>query len=102
MRYSPVAKRREEAVKGLRQLGNRRTIDLGAATEAGARDDPSAPPAEGDPPVGRGAEVVEHRARVGDTLATSPAELLEHVRHGLGDQHVAGGDRDPPAKRPSA
>ena len=53
----------------------------------------AAAPAEGDPPVGGGAEVVDHRPRVGDALAAGPADLLEHVGHRLGDHHVAGGQR---------
>ena len=55
------------------------------ATEA----HPAAAPAEGDAAVARRAQVVEERAAVGDRLAAGPAELLEHVGHGLGQDDVA-------------
>ena len=63
----------------------------------GAEADPAAAPAERDPPVGGGAEVVDHRPRVGDALAPGPADLLEQVRHRLGDHDVARGHRQPVA-----
>ena len=53
---------------------------------------PPAAPAEGDPPVAGRPEVVEERAAVVDVLAAGPADLLEHVGHRLGDDHVARGD----------
>ena len=67
-------------------------VVLGQPAQAGAAGDPAAAPAEGDAPVGRGAEVVQHRPAVGDALAAGPAGLLEHVGNGLGDRHVARGD----------
>ena len=59
----------------------------------------AAAPAERDPAVGRGAEVVEQVAGVGDALAPGPADLLEQLGHRLGDHHVARGQRQPPAQR---
>ncbi len=77
-------------------------VDLGAAVEAGAHRDPAAAPAEGDAAVGRGAEVVDEGAAVGDRLAAGPADLLEHVGDRLGDDDVGGGDGEPAAQRAAA
>ena len=74
-------------------------VDLDAAAEPRARGEPAAAPAERDPAVAGGAEVVHERAGVGDALAAGPAELLEHVGDRLGQDDVRGGDRDPRAQR---
>ncbi len=50
---------------------------------------PAAAPAERDASVVRSPQVVEERPAVGDRLVTRPAELLDHVGHRLGDDHVA-------------
>ena len=52
----------------------------------------AAAPAERDAAVARRAGVVDERPAVDDRLAARPAELLEHVGHGLGEDDVAGGD----------
>ena len=75
-------------------------VQLGAAAQARAHRDPAPAPAEHDPAVGGGAEVVEQGAAVGDALAAGPADLLQQVRDGLGEDDVGGGDRDPVAQRP--
>ena len=66
----------------------------------GSRDASPAAPAERDPAVRRGPEVVEQVAGVGDALAAGPADLLDQVGDGLGDDHVARGQRQPVAERP--
>ena len=53
-------------------------------------------------PSRRRAEVVDHRARVGDALAAGPAERLEQLGDGLGDHHVARGRGERAAQRPEA
>ena len=83
------------AAVGLDDVG----VDLGAAVEAGAHRDPAAAPAEGDAAVGRGAEVVDEGAAVGDRLAAGPAELLDHLGDGLGDDDVGRGDGEAVAER---
>ena len=60
---------------------------------------PAAAPAEHDPPVARGAEVVDERAAVGDALAARPADPLDHVGHRLGEHDVRGGHRQPRPQR---
>ena len=80
----------------------RSTVDgvaLDAAAEAGAERERPAAPAEHDPAVVRGPEVVHERAAVGDRLAAGPAELLEHVGHRLGEHDVRGGHGEPVAQR---
>ena len=74
-------------------------VDLHPPARARAGRHPAAGPAEDDPVVARRAHVVQQRAPVGDRLAAAPAELVEHVRHRLGADDVAGGDREPVAQR---
>ena len=75
-------------------------VDLDAPAQPRARREPPAAPAERDPAVARGAEVVHERARVGDALAAGPADRLEHVGDRLGQHDVRRGDREPVAQRP--
>ena len=49
-------------------------------------------PAEGDATVRGRAEVVDQGPAVGDALAAGPADLLQQVRHRLGEDDVGGGD----------
>ncbi len=77
----------------------RATVAAAASTSsrqraAAAEPHRAAAPAEGDPAVARRPEVVEQGAAVGDRLAARPADLLEHVRDGLGQDDVAGRDRE--------
>ena len=58
---APLELREEPAQVGL-DLGGDAGVDLGAAVDVRAADDPAAAPAEGDPAVGGGAEVVDHVA----------------------------------------
>ena len=60
-------------------------------TRARGGEHPTAAPAERDPPVGRGPEVVEKVAGVGYALAAGPADLVDQIGHRLGDDHVARG-----------
>ena len=76
-------------------------VELGAAVQAGAHRDVAAAPAEGDAAVGRGAEVVDQGAAVGDALAAGPADLLEQLGHRLGEDDVRGGDGEPVVQRPA-
>ena len=69
-------------------------VDLDAPVHARAVGQPPAAPAEQDAAVAGGAEVVDQRAAVGHALAAGPAELRDHVGHGLGQHDVRGGDRE--------
>ena len=68
---------------------------LFATTDPRAAGDPASAPPERDPAVARRAEVVHEPAPVGDRLAAGPADLLEHIRHRLGEDDVARGHRQP-------
>ena len=74
-------------------------VHLDAPVQAPAVGEPPAAPAEGDAPVARGPEVVEQRAAVRDALAARPADLVEHVGHGLRKDDVGRGDGQPRAER---
>src|SRR3954451_21913740 len=73
-------------------------VDLRAAIDPAPGHEPAAAPAERDPPVRGGAEVLDHGPRVRDALAARPADRFEHVGNRLGDHHVARGDGQAAAK----
>jgi hypothetical protein len=79
-------------------LAGRARIDLDAPVQAGAVGGPAAAPAQQDPPVPGRAEVVQEGAAVGDALAARPAQPLDHVGHGLGEDDVGRGHRQPRAE----
>ncbi len=62
--------------------GDDRGVDLGAAVQAGSHRDPAAAPAEGDPPVGRGAEEWS-RARA-SVMASPPVQPIFSSTSGTG------------------
>ena len=95
----PSLELREEAGEVGRDLGGDVGVDLGVPAEARAVDHPPSAPAEGDPPVVGGAEVMEHVAAVGDAFAARPADLLDDVGHRLGDHHVTRRERQAPPER---
>ena len=100
---APAGHAGEEAHEVAGDLAGDHRVDLGGARR-------SAPPGTIRPPPqpkamrpsGVGAEVVDERAAVGDRLAAGAAERLEHVRHRLGDDHVARGAREPQPQRADA
>src|ERR1044072_1494990 len=73
--------------------------ELGTAVETGAHGYLPAAPTEGDTPVGRGAEIVDQGAAVGDALVAVPTDLFEDVRDGVGENDVRGGDGERVAQR---
>src|SRR5260221_9064605 len=74
-------------------------VDLRPAAQACPHRDPAAAPAKCDAPVRGGAEVVDQGAAVGDALAPGPADLLEQLGNGLGEDDVGGGDGEGVAQR---
>ena len=99
VREPTLAKLGEEPPQVLGNLASHAGINLDPAAKPGAGGQPPAAPAEGDPPVGRGAEVVDQGPRVADALAAGPAQLLKDVRDRLGDDDVAGGHGEAPPER---
>src|SRR5215207_2780876 len=75
-----AVQRREHADQSAFDLGGDAGIDLGASVQAGARHYPASAPPEGDPAIRGRAEVLDGGPRVGDALATGPADRLQHVR----------------------
>ena len=72
-----------------------------ASIRPAAADRPGAG-AHQHPPVRGRPEVVEEHAPVGDRLAARPADLLEQLRHRLGEDDVAAERRQPAAHRAPA
>ena len=99
VRHPAARELREEAHEVGADLRDDLVVDLHPPARPRARRHPPAGPAEHDPVVARRAHVVQQRAPVGDRLAAAPAERVDHVRHRLGADDVAGGDRQPVAQR---
>ena len=89
----------EEAHEVRLDLGDDAVVDVHPAARPRAGRHPPAGPAEHDPVIARRPHVVQQRAPVGDRLAAAPAERVDHVRHRLGADDVAGRDREPVAQR---
>ena len=85
----PAGELREEAHERPSRVLDQHGVELEHVAPPGAIAHPAAAPAERDAAVRRRPEVVQQRACVRDRLAAGPAELLEHVRHRLGEHEVA-------------
>ena len=72
----------------------RRVVEEARVDPARPADRPGAG-AHQHPPVRGRPEVVEEHPPVGDRLAARPADLLEQLRHGLGEHDVAAERRQP-------
>ena len=80
----------------------RRPVAREARVQAAPEADRARAAPHEDPAVGRRSEVMEEHARVADGLAARPADLLEELGHGLGQDDVAPEVREPAPERPPA
>ena len=91
MRDLLSAQLREEANEAPARALDHTRVELQPARPLAGEAHRSSAPAEGDAAVACGPHVVNESAAVDDGLATGPAELLEDVRDGLGEDDVTRG-----------
>src|SRR5204863_2430826 len=92
VRDAPSAELGEEANEALASAPDHARVELELRGAPCAEPHGAPAPAEGDAVVCGRAHVVHELPRIDDRLPASPAELVEHVRNGLGEDDVARGD----------